>query len=120
MFDEIIKKITALGVPGLMLLIAVNATGLAGAAAITAALSALGPGGMIGGIVTLGVAGLISEAIAQYGFDAIYSAVIKDLYAKGETIESIKEKISHYPVTRRLKRKLLDELDKFHGCNSEK
>ena len=119
MIDEIVKKITALGVPGLMLLIAINATGLVGAAAITAALSALGPGGMIGGIITLGVAGLISEAIAQFGFDAIYTAVVEDLYAKGETMQSIRYKIIHYPVSKRLKTKLLAEMDKFHRSAEE-
>ena len=46
--------------PGLVLVVAISATGLVGAAAITAALAALGPGGIIGGIVTLGVIGLIS------------------------------------------------------------
>ena len=34
--DTIIKKVAALGVPGLVFLVAVNLTGLAGAAAITA------------------------------------------------------------------------------------
>ena len=43
MLDEVVKKIVGLGVPGLMLFLAINATGLAGAAAITAALAALGP-----------------------------------------------------------------------------
>lgn len=110
MFEEIVRKISALGVPGLMLMMAVNATGLAGAAALTAALAALGPGGMIGGIVTLGFAGIIAESIAEFGFDRIYSAVVANLYAKGETKDSIRCKISRYPVSKKLKVKLLDEL----------
>ena len=41
--DQIIKKIAALGVPGLVFMVAVELTGLAGAAALTTALASLGP-----------------------------------------------------------------------------
>lgn len=51
--DKIISKVAALGVPGLILVVAIAASGLSGAAAITVALAALGPGGIIGGIATL-------------------------------------------------------------------
>ena len=81
--DKVVEKIAALGVPGLVLLIAINATGLAGAAAITAGLAAIGPGGMLGGIVILGVGVLISGAIAKYGFQAIYKGVINELQKRG-------------------------------------
>ena len=107
--DKIVAKVAALGVPGLVLIIAIGATGLAGGAAITAALAALGPGGMIGGIATLGVIGLISEGIAKYGMDAIFSAVVQELYKRGE---SITQKINKYPVSKDLKRKLKESLDK--------
>mgnify|MGYP000376292429 FL=1 len=75
-----------------MLTVAIGATGLAGGAAITTALAAIGPGGMIGGLVTLGVIGLISEGISKYGVDAIFSAVVKELYRRGETKEQLKRK----------------------------
>ena len=91
--DKIVSKIAALGVPGLVLTVAIGATGLAGGAAITTALAAIGPGGMIGGLVTLGVIGLISEGISKYGVDAIFSAVVKELYRRGETKEQLKQKI---------------------------
>lgn len=110
--DKIVAKIAALGVPGLVLVIAIGATGLAGGAAITVALAALGPGGMIGGIVTLGVLGLISEGIAKYGMDAIFSAVVIELYKRGETKESILNKIQKYPVSKDLKRRLRESLEK--------
>ena len=110
--DKIVAKIAALGVPGLVLIIAIGATGLAGGAAITAALAALGPGGMIGGIATLGVIGLVSEGIAKYGMDAIFSAVVKELYKRGETKESILQKIQKYPISKDLKRKLRESLEK--------
>ena len=110
--DKIVSKVAALGVPGLILVIAISATGLAGGAAITAALAALGPGGMIGGIATLGVIGLLSEGIAKYGVDAIFTAVGKELYNRGETKESILKKIEKYPVSKELKRKLRESLEK--------
>ena len=107
-----IFKIAALGVPGLVLVTAIGATGLAGGAAITTALAALGPGGMLGGIVTLGIIGLVSEGIAQYGVDAIFSAVVKELYRKGETKEEILQKVNRYPISKDLKRKLKEHIEK--------
>ena len=109
--DKIVSKIAALGVPGLILITAIGATGLAGGAAITTALAALGPGGMLGGIVTLGVIGLASEAITEFGFDAVFNAVVKELYKRGETKCSILEKIEKYPVSNDLKRKLRESLE---------
>ena len=114
--NKIVSKIAALGVPGLIFMVALSATGLAGGAAITAALAALGPGGMIGGIATLGIIGLISEAITEYGFDTIFSAVVNELYKRGETIESLLKKIDKYPVSKSLKSKLKEKL---RSLNSE-
>ena len=87
--EKLVSKLAALGVPGLILLIAVSTSGFAGGAAVVAALAALGPGGMIGGIVTLGVIGLIVHGLTEYGVEAISCAVIKELLKKGETKESI-------------------------------
>ena len=115
--ERIVSKIAALGVPGLILITAIGATGLAGGAAITTALAAIGPGGMIGGIVTLGVIGLISEGITEYGFDAIFNAVVKELYKRGETKNSILQKIEKYPVSKQLKRKLRDYLNEISDEN---
>ena len=77
--DKVAEKIVSIGVPGIMLMVAISMTGLYGAAAITAALALLGPGGMIGGVVTLLVAGAIASAISEYGFDALFRAVIKKM-----------------------------------------
>lgn len=110
--DKLVSKIAALGVPGLVLMTAIGATGLAGGAAITTALAALGPGGILGGIATLGIIGLISEGIAQYGIDTIFSAVVKELYRKGETKEQLLQKIGRYPISKDLKRKLKEHVEK--------
>lgn len=111
--EKIISKVSALGIPGLILVVAMSATGLTGAAALTAALASLGPGGMIGGIALLGVAGLIAQGLTEFGFDAIFSGVVKELYKRGETKESITVKINNYPVSKSLKRKLKEELEKL-------
>ena len=109
--DKIVSKIVALGVPGLVLLLAIGATGYAGAAAITTALCAIGPFGMIGGIATLGLIGLISQAISEYGFEKIFVQVVKELVKKGETKESILTKINSYKISKSLKLKLKEDLE---------
>lgn len=109
--DKIVSKIVALGVPGLVLLLAIGATGYVGAAAITTALCAIGPLGMIGGIATLGLIGLISQAISEYGFEKIFVQVVKELVKKGETKESILLKINSYKISKSLKLKLKEILE---------
>lgn len=111
--EKIISKVAALGIPGLILVTAVGATGLVGGAALTTALAALGPGGMIGGIALLGVIGLVSQGITEFGFDAIFTGVVKELCLRGESKESILQKINKYPVSKSLKRKLRENLDRY-------
>ncbi len=110
--EKIASKIAGLGVPGLIFALAISATGLAGAPAITAALAAIGPGGMKGGIATLGVITLLSEGLTECGVDSIFTSVVKELYKRGESKESILRKIEKYPVSKSLKRKLREELEK--------
>ena len=109
--DKVAEKIVSIGVPGIMLMVAISMTGLYGAAAITAALALLGPGGMIGGVVTLLIAGAIASAISEYGFDALFRAVIKKMYRNGETKESIRAKIKKGPWSKKLKTKAISELE---------
>ncbi len=104
--DKAISKISGLGVSGLVLVVAIEATGLAGAAAIAAALAAIGPGGMIGGIISLCAISLISQTIAEYGTEATIKGVINHLYENGESKESLLRKINNYPISSGLKAKL--------------
>lgn len=77
--DEVIKKVTALGLPGVILVIVMATTGLSGAAAITAALAILGgPAGMLGGIAVLGLTGLITEGLAKVGLENLLTAIYCD------------------------------------------
>ncbi|MBN3869523.1 hypothetical protein [Nostoc sp. JL33] len=74
--DEVVKKIAALGLPGVILVITMAATGFTGAAAITAALAFLGgPAGMLGGIAVLGLTGLITDALAKVSLEDFLTAV---------------------------------------------
>ena len=111
--EKLISKLAALGVPGLVLLIAVSTSGYVGAAAIVAALSALGPGGIVGGIATLALIGVITHGLAEYGLDGISSALVKELLKKGESKQTILEKIEKYPISKSLKSRLREEVAKY-------
>ena len=111
--DKVINKIAGAGVPGVMLMVAISMTGLSGAAAITAALALLGPGGMLGGIAFLLLAGVITSALTEFGFDALFKAVIKKLYKNGETKETIRRKIEKGPWSKKLKAKAISDLGKL-------
>ncbi len=105
--DKIINKIVALGVPGLVLLVAMKIAGFAGAAALTTALAALGgPLGMLGGIAVLLLLGLIAKGISDYGFENIYRGVVERLQAQGKGEEDIIRDINSYPISSGLKAKL--------------
>ncbi|WP_308538971.1 hypothetical protein [uncultured Porphyromonas sp.] len=99
--ERIIEKIVGLRVPGVMLLVSMSMTGLYGAATITAGLTFL-------------VAAVITAGLTEYGFDALFREVIKKLYAKGETKESLARKIKRGPWSRKLKAKALSDLRKLN------
>lgn len=112
-FDKFINTIAGLGVPGLVLVVAMAVSGWAGAAALTTALAALGgPLGMLGGIALLGVLALISWAIAEYGFEKIVVAVVKELNRKGRKRQDTLKEIESYPISRGMKLKILDAVKK--------
>ncbi len=74
--DDIVRTLAAMGLPGVILVITMAATGLSGAAAITAALAFLGgPAGMLGGIAVLGVTGLIAQALSTVGIYTLLCGV---------------------------------------------
>jgi hypothetical protein len=113
-FDRVISTIAGLGVPGLVLVIAMAVLGWSGAAALTSALAALGgPAGMLGGIAVLGILGLISWSISEYGFEKIAIAVIMELKKKGRKRSDVIKEIEGYPITRGMKLKILDSLNKI-------
>ena len=108
--------ITGLGVPGLVLLVAMSVSGWAGAAAITTALATLGgPLGMLGGIAALGVMVLIASAIPRFGFWEIFKRVLENLKEQGKTNEEILREIDGYPIGNELKQKLRDYIENMEG-----
>ena len=110
--DELVKKIAAFGLPGVVLMIAMSATGLAGGSALTAALAALGPFGMLGGISLLATIGLLADKIAEVGYEEVTKLVLKEhlkTSSKEETIELVKK----YPITRSMKLKIIDYIENF-------
>ena len=99
--DELVKKIAAFGLPGVVLMIAMSATGLAGGAALTTALAALGPFGMIGGIVLLATIGLLADKIAELGYEEVTKLVLKEhlkTSSKEEAIELLVEENKTFEV----------------------
>lgn len=110
--DKVVEKLVALGVPGLVLLIAISTSGYAGGAAIVAALAFLGgPFGMIGGLTVLGILTLIANAIGEYGVEAIFKEVLKGLQRKGLSKTEIRKTIASYPISQELKTKLYNYLE---------
>jgi len=104
--DKLISKLASLGIPSLILIVAIDASGYVGAAAITTALAALGPGGMIGGILFLGVIGVLVSSLTDHGVELIFTKVITQLIINGETLDDIEKKIKSYPISKELKLKL--------------
>lgn len=118
--DEVVERIGGLGVPGLVLLVAMSSTGLFGGAAIVTGLATLGgPFGMIGGIGTVVLSGFIAAAISKYGFENIFRRVIKKLREQGLTKEEILQKINGYPIAKALKLKLRDYIENMEFEETE-
>ena len=108
--DEFVGKAAGIGLPVIVLLITMSVTGLTGAAAITAALAMLGPGGMIGGIVLLGIVGLAADMLTRFGLDALLIAIYEERRAKGETAEKLLGEIAWLPLSKDLKLKLREAI----------
>lgn len=117
--DEIAAKIAGIGVPALILVMTIGATGYVGAAAVTTALTALGPGGMVGGVITLLASGTIVSAVTKYGIDSVFNAVVKELLKKGETKQDIINKIQKYPISKSQKLKMKEMVENYYS-SSEK
>jgi len=108
--DEVVRKVAALGLPGVILLIAMATTGFTGAAAITAALAMLGPFGMIGGIAFLGVVGIAADGLSKFGLEALLVGIYKERQEEGESKASLCKEIKGLMVSSDLKRKLKAEV----------
>ena len=63
--DKIVNTLVGLGVPGLVLLVAMHVAGYAGGATLTVALASIGPGGMVAGIGVLVCSRAFCETAAR-------------------------------------------------------
>lgn len=109
--NTIVSNLAALGAPGFVLLVAIGSTGLTGAAGVAAALVALGPGGMIGGAITLVLIGLVTRAVSEHGFETVYRDLVDVLFEHGETKQSLRDKIDGYPLSTTLKAVIHEYID---------
>ena len=69
--------------------------------------------GMLGGLALLGVLILISKAITEFGFEAIFKAVLSELKKKGTSAENIINQVENYPISGDLKRTLKEHVSKW-------
>lgn len=115
--DRTAEIIAGLGIPGLVLVMLMAASPYFGAAAITSALAALGPFGMLGGIATLGILAFISKALAEFGIDQLFQAVFTRLRENGETCKTILERIEDYPISSELRQRLREFVE--NSCEGE-
>lgn len=114
--DEVVKKIAALGLPGVMFIIAISiagGAGLAGGAAITSALAMLGgPLGMLGGIGVLITASAVADVVLKYGIDIVLPAVYQERMQHGESRSDLCREIHNLWISDELK----DKLKKVISC----
>ena len=108
--DIIISVLAAEGIPAWILRMAMKATGLHGGARLTTALSALGPGGMIGGMVSLLAVQAVSFVLSEVAIERIYIRVVRQLCKEGYPIVDIMKTINEYPVSGQLKERLKREV----------
>ena len=83
--DKLIKLLAPFGTMGVIFIVILTskmAIGLSGAAAFTATMAALGPGGMIMGLLSLGIVGIVSKLAIDYGYDAIVIEIVKEQLKK--------------------------------------
>ena len=116
--DEVVKKISGLGLSGILLVTAIFAAG-GNTAYVIAFLAALGgPLGIVGGLGLLSMVGIIGEVIGQYGLETI----LKTIYAersKSESKQFLLKEIKDLPISEDLKLKLKNHLKSHINYASE-
>ena len=91
------RKIAALGTPGIVFIIAMSSTGLAGAAAVTSALAILGgPAGIYGGIAILPIIAVAADYLTKYGLEFLLALIYqKRIEEQGATVETVVKEITN-------------------------
>ena len=108
--DIILADLAGWGVPALVLKSVMDASGLRGAAKLTAALSSIGPGGMNGGLVTLPLLGTLCQYTAGLTFVTVCEARAKLLCCIGENEEDVISRIDTWPISTAMKSQLKEHI----------
>ena len=110
--DEIAKKIASLGLPGIVLVIAIASSGgIGGTYAVIAAIAGLGgPLGVVGGLGVLGLMTAVGDVLAGYGIEALLSKVYGER-KKSESVRTLMKEVKDLPISEHLKLKLTSLLD---------
>ena len=58
----------------------------------------------------MGVIALATDALSEYGFEEIAEAVVKGLVKNGTSKATIRKNVEGYPISRKLKNKILSVL----------
>lgn len=103
--DKVVSRITLLGVPGLVVLVASSMYNKMKTTAILLALAIFLPGPLflVAGVTAVGFYHHVAKAIRVHGLDPLVNAVLDDLYIKGHTPESIASAVEKYPIPQDLK-----------------
>ena len=112
--EKAISKIVAIGIPTIVFTIATATTkamGCKGATVITKALASIGPGGMRGGLLCLGIIGLGAQVSVEYGTKAIIKSVVKESL-KSQSSEEIKSGVDKMLISKSLKLEIKNYIDK--------
>ena len=107
--DKIIATIAAEGIPACVLKVALNATGLRGGARLTKALSSIGPGGMLGGLVSLGAIQLASYCMTKDVIERLFLRAVRQMYEDGIPHEEVMNTIDSYKISAELRERLKSE-----------
>lgn len=94
--NDFIRKIAALGAPGIVFLVAMSSTGFAGAAAVTSALALLGgPAGIYGGIAILPIIAISADYLTKYGLEFLIAKIYqRRIDQEGQTVEAVVKEIT--------------------------
>ena len=117
--DYFFSTLVGAGIPAAVLKLALDATGLKGAARYTTALAAIGPGGIRGGLCTLGITMIASLFGSKSVMENIMLAVISERQREGASPEKLLDLIDKYPVSSALKARLRESVIKSGNAMAE-
>jgi hypothetical protein len=104
--DEIVRKIAALGLPGVILAITMIATGGMGSVGLVSAITVLGgPLELAGGLAILSLMTGLGNVICGYGLDVLLTSVDEER-KKTESLPALRQEVRELLISDHLKVKL--------------